>query len=499
MLDELILGRASRRASALLPQRAYRGFSRFQLDALEPRLLFCADGLHGALVSYDLGTFAGIDVSAPAHARGRRSSTVKASGDLSSAIPVLHSLLSATAKLYLDFGGDYTATWGGFKPGTTPAYDQDGDPTTFSSSELDSIREIWARVAEKYSPFNVDVTTQDPGNLTDGKTLRVVLGGDSSWIGIGVGGVAYVGGFSNGLPNTVFVFTKNLANGTPKYTAEAAAHEAGHGFGLFHQGTWINRLLEKEYNPGNDQVAPIMGNSYRSARGLWWYGTTSNDYNDRQNDMVVVAGRANGFGFRPDDHGNAYRQADAVSVSGTNFSGQGIIEKTNDVDYFKVQTGAGTIQVQANPAAQGGMLDLKIELRDAKGRLVQSADTTSLGESLSVKVSAGTYYLAVASHGHYGDVGQYTLKGQLSATGGGNTTPPSNPPSSPPNQGGGPPKLRWPFLRWGRASSNLTPSDELPGNSLAVQLGSPGVGAEPWGSVNQVWIDRILDRYHRLA
>ena len=39
------------------------------------------------------------------------------------------------------------------------AFDQDGDPTTFSSGELTAIQQIWSVVAEAYSPFNVDVTT----------------------------------------------------------------------------------------------------------------------------------------------------------------------------------------------------------------------------------------------------------------------------------------------------------------------------------------------------
>ena len=59
------------------------------------------------------------------------------------------------------------------------------------------------------------------------------------------------------------------------------------------------------------------------------------------------------------------------------------------------------------------MLDLKLELRDAAGNLLTSADTSSLGETLSTNLTAGTYYLLVASHGGYGDVGQYTLTATL--------------------------------------------------------------------------------------
>ncbi len=54
-----------------------------------------------------------------------------------SAIPVLNSRPGAADKLYLDFDGDTTSTWGTYRPGTTPAYDQYGDATSFSDAELD--------------------------------------------------------------------------------------------------------------------------------------------------------------------------------------------------------------------------------------------------------------------------------------------------------------------------------------------------------------------------
>jgi hypothetical protein len=43
--------------------------------------------------------------------------------------------------------------------------------------------------------------------------------------------------------------------------------------------------------------------------------------------------------------------------------------------------------------------------------VVASADTASLGETLSANLAAGTYYLVVRSHGVYGDVGTYSISG----------------------------------------------------------------------------------------
>ena len=125
-----------------------------------------------------------------------------------SAVPVLHSFPKASAKLFIDFDGNPAIDdWLGQPVPTTPAYDVDGDPTTFSSTELNNIKEIWSRVAEKYSPFNIDVTTQDPGNRDNFKTTQIVVGGSSAdWLGAEAGGVAPISGFSNDSPNTGFVF-----------------------------------------------------------------------------------------------------------------------------------------------------------------------------------------------------------------------------------------------------------------------------------------------------
>lgn len=84
-------------------------------------------------------------------------------------LPLLSSNPSATSKIFLDFNGHTTSgtLWNtnGRANIVTPAYSIDADTTTFSTTEVASIEQIWKRVAEDYAPFNVDVTTTDPGNL----------------------------------------------------------------------------------------------------------------------------------------------------------------------------------------------------------------------------------------------------------------------------------------------------------------------------------------------
>ena len=380
----------------------------FMMGLLEPRLLLsgaCADDLPHPTPRPDA------TLVAPAEAAltptGALSAVAVAGG-----VPLLSSNPRASAKLYLDFDGDAGTTWGSFSVSATPAYDTDGNPASFSDAELSNINAIWARVAEKYSPFNIDVTTVNPGALTDRVGLRAVIGGGGSWAG-GGGGIAYIGGFYNSAPNTVYAFSANLGNGGPSYTAEAVAHESGHAFGLQHQSSYSGSTKTADYNLGNSLTAPILGNSYYAQRGIWWHGTTTSS-TTMQDDLAVLSGAANGFGYRADDHASAISGATAMTLDGSGaLGGSGIIERMSDADYFSFSTAGGRVTFTGSVAGQGAMLDLKLELRSASGALLAAADTAALGETLSADLAAGSYYLVAASHDAYGDVGQYSISGNL--------------------------------------------------------------------------------------
>ncbi len=332
---------------------------------------------------------------------------------LLTSVPVLNSKPGASAKLYLDFDGEAATYWDGYNVTATPAYDQDYDPTTFSDAELESIRQIWARVSEKYSPFNINVTTVDPGTYANKVALKVVIGGNGSWTGGTYGGVAYIGSFYTADANVVYVFPDNLGKGSPKYTAEAISHESGHGFGLDHHSSFDSTGKKiSEYNSGNSLVAPVMGSSYYAARGLW-LNTAATSYTVYQDDLAILSGTSNGFGYSADAVGSSISTASALVVSGSSVYGSGIIEKMTDRDYFSFTTDAGVVSFTGEVAAYGPTLDLKLELWSAGGTLLASADSSSLGETLSMSLPAGSYCVAVASHGLYGDVGQYTIRGSI--------------------------------------------------------------------------------------
>ncbi|HRK30764.1 MAG TPA: hypothetical protein PLD59_06765 [Tepidisphaeraceae bacterium] len=336
----------------------------------------------------------------------------EAGGPLS--VPVLSSRPSARAKLYLDFDGDFTSSWGTLSPGATPAYSLDNDPTTFTPTELSYIDEIWQGVSEKFSPFDVDVTTINPGPLIDFESYRIVIGGTGSWFGL-AGGVAYLGGFTGVDPNTAYVFSGNLLPADPlhaSFVTAATAHEAGHGFGLLHQSHWNGTTYVSEYNRGDDEKAPIMGSSYRK-RGLWWQGPTvlstliQNDVNHLGDEEI------NGFGFRADDHGNTPATASALAFVDGEWAAEGVITRRTDVDYFSLDFSGGLLAVVLSVAPYEAMLDAALSLYNLSGDLIVDRDTASLGESFTLSLPEGEYFIAVRSHGLVGDIGQYRLSASV--------------------------------------------------------------------------------------
>ena len=233
-----------------------------RLEVLETR--WC---LHGDLLGSDADELIGDPVPPETPTVTMAvSPLVTATHDLTS-VPILNSLAGAAVSVYLDFVGHFDATWGGYQNITTPVFDQDGDATTFSNGELTTITDVWQAVSEDYAPFKVNVTTAAPPSFANGAALLVAIGGDGAWTGGTYGGISYVNSFTNSLSNTVFVFAKNLANGYAKYVADAASHEAGHGFGLNHQSQYNasgSKVAEYYAGPG-DGTAPPDGQQLQRA------------------------------------------------------------------------------------------------------------------------------------------------------------------------------------------------------------------------------------------
>ena len=342
---------------------------------------------------------------------------------------LLHSKPGLSRVIYLDFTGHTTSgtSWNtSYKAGAdfvSPPYDTDGTPAVFSAGELANIQEIWKRVSEDYAPWDVDVTTAEPPLESLRKTttsdtaygIRVVIGGSSyDLLGSGAGGVAYLQSFSWNSDTPAFVFPVELGNGFPKYIAEATSHEVGHTVALKHDGLTNGTA----YYQGHNGWAPIMGIGYYVNLSQFSKGEYANA-NNLEDDTAII----NGYIPRSADlAGNDILTA--VPLTGTSISATGIIDSRTDVDMYRVDVGPGTVSFTAGTASPDANLDINLALYNGVGNLVASANSSTLGASLSSTVTGGTYYLAVdgvgvgtASTGYtdYASLGQFTLTGTVPA------------------------------------------------------------------------------------
>ncbi len=381
------------------PRRRAHGWSRS--ESLEPRTVLSAE--FSLLGTMQLN--GEIDATLPAESRTLF--------PLSS-LPALHSNSAATAKLYLDFDGHFETQWGVYQNLSSPVFSLDADLSTFSGWELATLAEVWAIVAEDFAPFNLDVTTVEPASFGDGEALRVVIGGSNSdWFGGGYGGVGTHGGFSNVASNVVYVFPDDHARTRDEATfiADIVSHEAGHALGLDHQALFdANGVLLNCYRPGANGVDPIMGGSSNANRTTWALGP-STSATTIQDDLAILAGPQNGFGYRPDDHGSLAVDATPLLFTGGRAEAHGIITQMSDRDAFHFHSDGGTAIFNVSPALLGANLVSTAELRSLAGQLLSTATSTdAIPAILQAELPAGDYLLVVSGNGEYGSVGQYTIE-----------------------------------------------------------------------------------------
>ena len=406
-------------------------------------------------------------------------STLLLSGQAGNLVPLedtfrLHSLPGANHTIYLDFDGHVTegTPWNnsyGIDSIVSPAYDADGDPSTFNTTELERIQRIWQRVAEDFAPFQVNVTTEEPGAAALSKTNgsdptwgnRVIITTDN-FANCGCGGFAYIGSFNDNIDNPSFVF-----NGGETGVSEAASHEVGHTLFLSHDGKTDGTSYYRGHGADGteEEWAPLMGVGYYTNMTTWDNGTyfsanngqSNANFNKGPSDLDVIT-ENNGFGFRADDHGNATANSSALQVIGENESDPllvdvdsfGIISQPNDVDMFSFTTGEGEINLdiesyiaqthvsqddgsfetsyETTPINnKGSNLDILATIYNEDGDVVATSNPSGLSaEFTDLFLSAGTYYVSIDGAGFgnwttdpptgytdYVSLGQYQITGTI--------------------------------------------------------------------------------------
>lgn len=354
----------------------------------------------------------GLGVVAPAAQAGTASSPY-------SQTFALHSDPGAPRIIYLDFVGFSSATE------TDSPYDLDGDPTTFSNAEQDVIQNVWARVSENFSAFDVDVTTQDPGaaalSSPGGSTSGIRV--DITNGGVGVlatdctapcAGLSFTGGWGQDGPAVVFAQQFGAGNaGNAQQIAEISSHEVGHTLGLPHDQTSTSTSL----------WSALMAPSYQAAPLMQWTSTAPGAF--QGGDELAIIEQT----LTPKDDRYGQSAADATPVAGTTFGFSGTISAQAQTDWFSitVPSGAGPLNLEVAPSQYTSMLDLDATLFDSSLNVVEdsnppatfvnSAVATGLDAPFSgLSLSPGTYFLRVQGSGgtgytSYGSLGSYTVSG----------------------------------------------------------------------------------------
>ncbi|MEW7278041.1 GEVED domain-containing protein [Aquimarina sp. 2201CG1-2-11] len=341
--------------------------------------------------------------------------------------PQYESLPGATHVIYLDFDGEFVQNTSWANGGNINA-----QASSFSDQ---AILGIWRNMAEDFASYRVNVTTKRSvynGAAVNQRIMCIFT--PTKTAAPSAGGVAYLNSFNNNSDEPTWVF-----NTGERTAGETGSHEVGHTLGLRHDGKSGGTV----YYAGHNGWAPIMGVSYAGVNeevGHWSKGEYSGA-NNLEDDIAIISGTRNGFGFRADDHGNTTSNATAlVSDASGNVaanSNKGLIEQRTDKDVFSFTTSGGNVEFSIDPYPYYPSLNIQARLFNSSGQQIASSNLSSFRASFNTSLSAGTYYIEVDGVGEganatvgytdYSSLGNFTISGKYPKGGTSDTQAPSTP------------------------------------------------------------------------
>jgi len=262
-------------------------------------------------------------------------------------IPQLRSKPGAANRVHLDFDGFtiQNTAWNVNKDPIIEAAPYRNESLPFVLKTRDEIFEIWCGIAEDFMPFDLDVTTIDPGiiNATTGKILFTPNDG-FGLESCDCGGVAYVGHW--GTTNMSYVQPALVFTTTTRSALEAGSHELGHNLGLIHDGNSTS-----SYYQGNNQWAPIMGTSYYASMATFDAGSYP-DADNQEDDIAIIkeslALASNSNGFRTDE-AEITIMTNATFVGVINFRDGNNNVSEEDVFEYTITGTSGQVSINVGP------------------------------------------------------------------------------------------------------------------------------------------------------
>ena len=352
----------------------------------------------------------------------------------------LQSRPGSSKVLFIDYwGGSINGTawnvnFNSNNPINYTAYDRDGNPGNFTSTERYSMWLAWREAVEDFAPFNINITTSRAvyNAAAVNNRSQMVVTTTSSWYG-NAGGVAYVDVFDDNSDYYKVGWTWNLSDSSMGMTI---SHEAGHQLGLSHDG-----IGTQGYYSGHGVWGPIMGAPF-GQRYVQWSKGEYPGANEAEDDIAIITTK---LGRVSDDAGNSYGNATNLNLPVNNKKG---LVGFQDIDAYKFTlNSAGSVEINVIPLlgdedeSRAANLSMEVSLVkiNASGgvianvKTIRSSDNSPLSPLTNEftysasNVSSGTYALRIrptspdtswtTGFGNYANAGEYRFSVSASTSG----------------------------------------------------------------------------------